>query len=70
MRYERTIDGLRVVGGDLVSHRDASGAVESVTWNVRKSVTPLDDHADDLEEHRPAGRARGGPGHQREGLSR
>ena len=40
VRYKRTIDGLRVVGGDLVSHRDASGAVESVTWNVRKSVTP------------------------------
>ncbi|TQM65031.1 M4 family metallopeptidase [Humibacillus xanthopallidus] len=40
VRYERTVDGLRVVGGDLVSHRDASGAVESVTWNIRKSVTP------------------------------
>jgi Zn-dependent metalloprotease len=40
VRYERTIDGLRVVGGDFVSHRDASGAVTSVTWNHRKSVTP------------------------------
>ena len=40
MRYERTLDGLRVIGGDLVSHKDASGAVKSVTWNVRKNVTP------------------------------
>ncbi|MCU1537083.1 MAG: peptidase, partial [Humibacillus sp.] len=40
VRYDRTLDGLRVVGGDLVSHRDATGAVKSVTWNVRKNVTP------------------------------
>ncbi|MEO7753233.1 MAG: M4 family metallopeptidase [Terracoccus sp.] len=40
VRYERTLDGLRVIGGDFVSHKDASGAVKSVTWNRRKDVTP------------------------------
>lgn len=40
VRYERTLDGLRVIGGDFVSHKDSSGAVKSVTWNVRKNVTP------------------------------
>ena len=40
VRYERTVNGLRVVGGDFVSHKDASGAVTSVTWNIRKDATP------------------------------
>jgi Zn-dependent metalloprotease len=40
VRYERTLDGLRVIGGDFVSHKDSSGAVKSVTWNLRKNVTP------------------------------
>ncbi|NUR15401.1 MAG: M4 family metallopeptidase [Dermatophilaceae bacterium] len=40
VRYERTLDGLRVIGGDLVTHKDASGSVKSVTWNLRKNVTP------------------------------
>ena len=41
VRYERTYNGLRVVGGDLVSHRDATGAVRSVTYNHdRASVAP------------------------------
>ncbi|WP_076260079.1 M4 family metallopeptidase [Intrasporangium flavum] len=40
VRYERTINGLRVVGGDFVSHKDASGDVTSVTWNIRKDATP------------------------------
>ena len=40
VRYERTINGLRVVGGDFVAHKDASGAVDDVTWNIRKNVTP------------------------------
>lgn len=40
VRYERTIDGLRVIGGDFVSHKDAAGDVKSVTWNIRKSVKP------------------------------
>ncbi len=40
VRYERTYDGLRVVGGDLISHKDAQGTVEQVTWNVRKAVKP------------------------------
>jgi Zn-dependent metalloprotease len=40
VRYDRTIDGLRVVGGDLVVHKDRSGAIEQVTWNLRKDVTP------------------------------
>ena len=40
VRYERTLDGLRVIGGDLVTHKDAAGSVKSVTWNLRKNVTP------------------------------
>ncbi|HEU5144796.1 MAG TPA: M4 family metallopeptidase [Dermatophilaceae bacterium] len=40
VRYERTYDGLRVIGGDLVSHKDATGAIEDVTWNVGKAVRP------------------------------
>ncbi|MDN5795613.1 MAG: M4 family metallopeptidase [Intrasporangium sp.] len=33
VRYERTWNGLRVIGGDLVSHRNAKGAVTGVTYN-------------------------------------
>ncbi|MBC9820064.1 M4 family metallopeptidase [Terrabacter sp. MAHUQ-38] len=40
VRYERTLDGLRVIGGDFVSHKNAAGDVKSVTWNIRKSVKP------------------------------
>ncbi|GAA0953471.1 hypothetical protein GCM10009554_57880 [Kribbella koreensis] len=41
VRYQRTLDGLRVIGGDLVTHQDAKGVVDDVTYNLgRKSVTP------------------------------
>ncbi|MEV6417658.1 M4 family metallopeptidase [Kribbella sp. NPDC051718] len=41
VRYQRTLDGLRVIGGDLVTHKDAKGAIEDVTYNLgRKSVAP------------------------------
>lgn len=41
VRYDRTINGLRVIGGDLVAHKDARGAVSSVTYNRgRKGVAP------------------------------
>ena len=44
VRYNRTFSGLRVIGGDLVSHRDQTGQVESVDWNSQKvavaSITP------------------------------
>ena len=41
VRYNRTFDGLRVIGGDLVSHRDKTGAVKSVSWNASlKLVVP------------------------------
>ncbi|WP_157508761.1 M4 family metallopeptidase [Luteipulveratus halotolerans] len=33
VRYNRTFKGLRVVGGDFVSHNDRSGSVKSVSWN-------------------------------------
>jgi Zn-dependent metalloprotease len=33
VRYDRTFDGLRVIGGDLVTHRDKSARIRSVTWN-------------------------------------
>jgi len=38
VRYDRTFDGLRAIGGDLVSHRDKAGAVKSVTWNASHSA--------------------------------
>ena len=34
VRYERTFAGLRVIGGDLVVHRDKAGAVRGVDWNA------------------------------------
>jgi len=34
VRYARTFNGLRVIGGDFVSHRDKAGAVKDVTWNA------------------------------------
>ncbi|WBQ03070.1 M4 family metallopeptidase [Kribbella sp. CA-293567] len=41
VRYHRTLDGLRVIGGDLVAHKDAKGAVEQVTYNRGyKNITP------------------------------
>jgi len=33
VRYNRTFDGLRVIGGDFVSHRANSGRIKSVSWN-------------------------------------
>ncbi len=38
VRYNRTFNGLRVIGGDLVSHRDSSGKVKSVSWNASHQV--------------------------------
>ncbi|KQY57720.1 peptidase [Nocardioides sp. Root151] len=41
VRYERTVNGLRVIGGDFVSHKAANGSIKDVTYNFgRKSVTP------------------------------
>ncbi|MDE9366199.1 M4 family metallopeptidase [Luteipulveratus sp. YIM 133132] len=33
VRYNRTFKGLRVIGGDFVSHNAKSGDVKSVSWN-------------------------------------
>src|SRR5450759_529229 len=38
VRYNWTFDGLRVIGGDLVSHRDKAGKVKSVSWNASPNV--------------------------------
>lgn len=38
VRYHRTFNGLRVIGGDFVSHRDQAGAVKDVTWNASGKV--------------------------------
>ncbi|GAA3520914.1 M4 family metallopeptidase [Aeromicrobium panaciterrae] len=41
VRYDRTLNGLRVIGGDLIAHKDAKGAVDEVTYNLgRKDITP------------------------------
>ncbi|NMM25660.1 MAG: M4 family peptidase, partial [Phycicoccus sp.] len=39
VRYDRTFDGLRVIGGDLVSHRDSAGTIQSVSWNASHSAS-------------------------------
>jgi len=38
VRYDRTFQGLRVIGGDFVSHRDKSGRIKGVTWNGVREV--------------------------------
>ncbi|HEY5180409.1 MAG TPA: M4 family metallopeptidase, partial [Dermatophilaceae bacterium] len=38
VRYNRTFDGLRVIGGDLVSHQDKAGKLKSVSWNASLKV--------------------------------
>jgi Zn-dependent metalloprotease len=38
VRYTRSYHGLRVIGGDFVSHRDKAGAVRDVTWNASGKV--------------------------------
>jgi Zn-dependent metalloprotease len=38
VRYNRTFNGLRVIGGDLVSHRNRFGKIVSVTWNGSHTV--------------------------------
>jgi len=38
VRYNRTFNGLRVIGGDLVSHRGASGRINNVSWNAAHTV--------------------------------
>ena len=39
VRLERTYRGLRVVGGDLVVHRDAAGELTSVSKTLRSTLT-------------------------------
>src|SRR5665647_982798 len=38
VRYDRTFDGLRVIGADFVSHRDKSGRIKGVSWNGARQV--------------------------------
>jgi len=38
VRFNRTFNGLRVIGGDLVAHETAAGALSSVTWNASGKV--------------------------------
>jgi Zn-dependent metalloprotease len=38
VRYDRTFGGLRVIGGDLVSHRARSGKIMGVSWNGSQRV--------------------------------
>jgi Zn-dependent metalloprotease len=39
VRFDRTLDGLRVVGGDLVVHRDASGGWDGVDQTLAAPLT-------------------------------
>ena len=41
-RYDRRVDGLRVVGGDIVVHSDAKGAVQRTTWGRGRAVALSD----------------------------
>ena len=38
VRYNRTFNGLRVIGGDLISHRGKSGKITSVNWSGSHTV--------------------------------
>jgi Zn-dependent metalloprotease len=40
VRYDRTVDGLAVVGGDLVVAKNAKGTVTDSHWNRGKGVAP------------------------------
>jgi Zn-dependent metalloprotease len=40
VHYDRTVDGLPVVGGDLVVAKGTNGAVKSSHWNRGKAVAP------------------------------
>ena len=39
VRYERTFNGLKVIGGDLVVERTAKGSTKSVRWNATKAIS-------------------------------
>ena len=39
VRYDRTFKGLRVIGGDLVTHRGRDGQLESATRNTTKRIS-------------------------------
>ena len=40
VRYDRTVDGLPVVGGDLVVAKSTTGTVKNSHWNRGKAVSP------------------------------
>ncbi len=40
VRYDRTVDGLPVVGGDLVVAKSTNGTVKNSHWNRGKAVSP------------------------------
>lgn len=55
IRYRRTFDGLRVVGGDFVAHLDAAGVVRDVSWNLGgKVVVPSTTPTITLDEAKAA----------------
>jgi Zn-dependent metalloprotease len=39
VRYERTYDGLPVIGGDLVLHENPDGTTDSVNWATRDTIS-------------------------------
>jgi Zn-dependent metalloprotease len=45
VRYDRTVDGLPVVGGDLVVAKAADGTVTDSHWNSARSVEPASTRA-------------------------
>jgi len=45
VRYDRTVKGLRVIGGDFVSHRDKAGKVKGVSARATQADRGLD-HAE------------------------
>ena len=57
VRYERTFNGLRVIGGDLVVARTATGATRSVRWNAARSVGVATSPALTVAQARTAARA-------------
>ncbi len=60
VRYERTFQGLKVIGGDLVVERTAAGSTKEVRWNATKAVEVSTSPKLTLGQARKAARADSG----------
>ena len=57
-RYDRTYQGLPVIGGDLVVHRSPRGAIRQVDWASRADLTAVGDTTPEVSKASAASVAR------------